>query len=54
MGPEATLGELERRLRGSRCGSRQAGVTIHPNTRPHEMRASEGPQPETRAGLPAG
>jgi hypothetical protein len=42
MGAEATVGELERRLRCSRCGNRQVGVTVHPDTRP----------PERRAGLP--
>ena len=42
----------ERRLRCSRCGNRQVGVTVHPDTRPHEIQASEGPRPETRAGLP--
>ncbi|MFC7478471.1 hypothetical protein ACFQS7_29395 [Dankookia sp. GCM10030260] len=50
MGPEATVGDLERRLRCSRCGNRQVGVTVHPDTRPPEMRESEGPRPETRAG----
>ena len=49
---EATVGDLERRLRCSRCGNRKVGVTVHPDTRPHEMRESEGPRPETRAGLP--
>jgi hypothetical protein len=28
------------------------GVTVHPDVRPAEIQASEGPQPETRAGLP--
>jgi len=49
---EATVGELGRRLRCSRCGNRQVGIVLQPDTRPPEMRASEGPRPETRAGLP--
>jgi hypothetical protein len=52
MGPEATVGELERRMRCSRCGNRQVGVTVHPDVRPAEMQASDGPRPETRAGMP--
>jgi hypothetical protein len=52
MGPEATVGELERRMRCSRCGNRQVGVTVHPDTCPHEVQASEGPRGETRTGLP--
>jgi hypothetical protein len=51
MGPEATVGELERRMRCSRCGNRQVGVTVHPDVRPAEIQASEGPRPETRAGF---
>ena len=47
---EATVGELERRLRCSRCGNRQVGVTVHPDTRPHEMQARDGPRPETWTG----
>jgi hypothetical protein len=46
---EATVGDLARRLR---CGNRQVGVTVHPDTRPAEMQASEGARPETRAGMP--
>jgi hypothetical protein len=45
------VGELARRLRCSRCGNRQVGVTVHPDTRPHEMQERDGPAPETRAGL---
>jgi hypothetical protein len=41
-----------RRLRCSRCGGRQVGVTVQPDTRPPELRESDGPRPETRAGLP--
>jgi hypothetical protein len=52
MGPEATVGDLERRMRCSRCGNRQVGVTVHPDTRPHETQERDGPAPETRAGLP--
>ena len=49
MGPKATVGELERRLR---CSNRQVGVTVHPDTRPPKIRESEGQRPETQAGLP--
>ena len=52
MGPEATVGDLERRLRCSRCGNRQVGIVLQPDTRPPEVRQSMGPQPETRAGVP--
>jgi hypothetical protein len=52
MGPEATVGELERRMRCSRCGNRQVGIVLQPDTRPPEIRESEGPRPETRAGPP--
>jgi hypothetical protein len=40
MGPEATVGELERRLRCSQCGNRKVGVTVHPDTRPHGVGAA--------------
>jgi hypothetical protein len=49
---EATVGELEQHLRCSRCGNRQVGIVLQPDTRPPEMREREGPRPETRAGLP--
>ena len=49
---EATVGELERRLRCSRCGNRQVGIVLQPDTRPPEVRQSMGPLPETRTGLP--
>lgn len=49
---EATVGDLERRLRCSRCGNRQVGIVIQPDTRSQETREREGPAPETRAGLP--
>jgi hypothetical protein len=48
MGPEATMRQLARRLR---CSNRQVGVTVNPDVRPAEIQASEGPRPETRAGL---
>jgi hypothetical protein len=51
MGPEATVGELERRLRCSRCGSRQVGIVLQSDTRPPETRQREGRAPETQAGL---
>jgi hypothetical protein len=49
---DTTFGDLERRLRCGRCDGRQVGITVHPDTRPPEMRESEGPRPETRAGMP--
>lgn len=52
MGGEATVGDLERRLRCSRCGNRQVGIVLQPDTRPVELQAREGALPETRAGLP--
>jgi hypothetical protein len=52
MGPEATVRQLERRLRCSQCGNRQVGIVLQPDTRPAEVRESEGPRPETWAGLP--
>jgi hypothetical protein len=48
---EATIGELELRLRCSQCGNRQVGVMVQPDTRPHEAQKRDGPRPETRAGL---
>jgi hypothetical protein len=48
---EATVGELERRLRCSRCNNRQVGVMVQPDTRLHETQKCDGPRPETRAGL---
>jgi hypothetical protein len=52
MGAEATVRQLARRLRCSRCGGRQVGIVLQPGTRPPAVRESEGPRPETRAGLP--
>jgi hypothetical protein len=49
---EATVGELERRLRCSQCGNRQVGVMVQPDTRPHETQKRDGPRPEPRAGMP--
>jgi DNA-directed RNA polymerase subunit RPC12/RpoP len=51
MGPEATVRQLERRLRCSRCGSRRVSIVIQPDTRPQAVRESERARPETRAGL---
>jgi hypothetical protein len=31
MSPEATVGELERRMRCSRCGNRQVGIVLQPD-----------------------
>jgi hypothetical protein len=52
IGPGGTVWQLAQRMRCSRCGNRQVGVTVHPDTRPHEMQERDGPGPETRAGLP--
>ena len=52
MGPEATVGDLERRLRCSQCGNRQVGIVLQPDTRPPEVRQRMGPLLETRAGMP--
>ena len=49
---EATVGELEQRLRCSQCGNRQIGVTAQPDTRTAEAIERDGPAPETQAGLP--
>jgi hypothetical protein len=51
---ETTAGQLERRLRCSRCGNRQVSIVLQPDTRPPAVWESEGPRPETRAGLPLG
>jgi hypothetical protein len=52
MGPEATVRQLAKRLRCSRCGGRQVSIVVQPDTRPPTIRESEGPRPETQAGLP--
>jgi hypothetical protein len=39
---EATVDDLERRLRGSWCGNRQVGVMVQPDTRPHETQERDG------------
>jgi len=44
--------DFVRRLRCSRCGKRQIGVTVQPDTRRAEAIERNGPAPETRAGLP--
>ena len=49
---KATLGEFSRRLQCSRCGNRQIGVTVQPDTRTAEVIERDGPAPETRAGMP--
>jgi hypothetical protein len=48
----ATVGQLERRLKCSRCGNRQIGITVQPDTRTAGAIERNGPAPETRAGLP--
>jgi hypothetical protein len=40
---EATVGELGRRLRCSRCGNRQVSIVLQPDTRPPAVRESDGP-----------
>jgi hypothetical protein len=40
MGPEATVRQLARRLRCSRCGNRQVGIMLQPDTRPPAVRES--------------
>ena len=47
---EATVGELGRRLRCSRCGNRQIGVTVQPDTRTTEVIERDGPARETQLG----
>jgi hypothetical protein len=37
------VGQLERRLRCSRCGNRQVGIVIQPDTRSAAPREHEGP-----------
>jgi hypothetical protein len=48
-GGEATVGQLERRLRCGRCGGRRVGITIASDHRPAEVIERDGPPPETRA-----
>jgi hypothetical protein len=50
MGPEATVRQLARRLRCCRCGNRQIGVTVQPDTRTAEVIERDGPAPETQLG----
>jgi hypothetical protein len=54
MGPEATVGELEQRMRCSRCGGRRVSIVLQADTRPPAVRESEGARPETRAGCETG
>ena len=49
---EATVGDLERRLRCRQCGNRQVSVMVQPDTRPYETQKRDGPRAETRAGMP--
>jgi hypothetical protein len=48
-GGEATVGQLERRLRCGRCGERRVGITIASDPRPAEIIARDRPPPESRA-----
>ena len=47
---EATVGDLGRRLRCSRCSNRQIGVTVQPDTRTAEVIERDGPAPEAQLG----
>lgn len=47
---EATVGELERRLRCSQCGNRQIGVMVQPDTRTAEAIERDGPAAGTQLG----
>ena len=47
---EASIGELGQRLQCSRCGNRQIGVTVQPDTRTAEVIERDGPAPETQLG----
>jgi hypothetical protein len=46
---DATVGQLERRLRCSRCGGRRVGITIASDHRPPKVIKRDGPPPQTRA-----
>ena len=48
---EATVRQLEERLRCSRCGGRRVSVVVSPDTRPPMVRERDWPAPQTRAGL---
>ena len=50
-GPEATVGEVERRLRCGACGGREMRLQVAVGPRPPEVRRHEGPLPEACAGL---
>ena len=49
---EATVRQLEARLRCSRCGGRRVSVVVSPDVRSPAVRERDGPAPQTRAGLP--
>ena len=51
---EATVGELERRLRCAACGGREVRVQIATDPRPAEVRKRDGLLPQARARLGAG
>jgi hypothetical protein len=46
---EATVGQLERRLRCSACGGRRVLITIAADYRPAVVMRRDRPLPETRA-----
>jgi len=52
IGPDGTVRQFEQRMQCSRFGNRQVGIVVQPDTRPPAVRESEGPRPETRAGMP--
>ena len=49
---EATVRQLETRLRCSRCGGRRVSIVVAHDTRPPIVRGRDGPAPQTQAGLP--
>jgi hypothetical protein len=46
---EATVGQLERRLRCTGCGGRRVLLHVAANPRPPDIRGRDGPLPQTRA-----
>jgi hypothetical protein len=48
---EATIGDLEQRMRCSRCGRQHLSITTQRDTRTAEAVERNGPASETRAGV---
>jgi hypothetical protein len=46
---DATVGQLERRLRGTGCGGRRVLIRVAADPRPAEVMRRDGPLPQTRA-----